>query len=219
MAQAFSRVGRQGFSSAIKFTGRTLGIGLLLWLFVMVLTSTFQLITGVDFVTIEYTYFSHILTDWVTTCTTYLEGTWFEFELCLPSGFEIDLVYKTTTLDVDVATFIVVGAVDLILTVLHTLLLVSGMIIVWVINAFVIGEDSSGMVLNPISLVQLLKLIPVIGDIFIGVHGIDESIITNLDLMLTAFDDLIYSIMNGFFTGIAGIWHNIAEGILGKRSG
>ena len=197
-------VGRGGktFQNSLKFVGKTVGIGILLWIFVMILTSTLQLIAGIEFVTIEYTYFSHIAGAWVESCNTFLAGTWFEFEICVDLPTDVELVFLTEYLDVDVATFIIVGAIDLILSVLHTLALVTGMIIVWLINAFIFGEDSHGNVLNPISLVQLLKLIPVIGDIFVGVHGIDESIIRSLDNFLTAIDNLFYSIANGFFTGV-----------------
>lgn len=218
MAQTVGKAGKN-FQRALQFVGRSFGIAILLWLFVMILTSTLQIITGIEFVTIEFRYFSHIAGGWIDVCTTYFEGTWAEFEFCYPWYDIKEFVYLTEELDVDVATFIVVGAIDLILSILHTLALVIGMITVWLINAFIIGEDSQGRLLNPISLVQLIKVIPIIKEVVAGVHGIDESLITNLDLFLTAIDNLFYSIANGFFTGVAGIWHNIAEGILGKRSG
>ena len=186
--------GGKNFQKALMFTGRSIGIGILIWLFVMILASTLQIIAVIDFITIDFVYLSR---------TT-------------PDGRK---VHAIKSLDVDVATFIIVGAIDLVLKVLHTLALVIGMIIVWLVNAFIFGEDSSGNVLNPLSLFQVLKLIPFIQDIVAGVHGIDESIIVSLDSFLIAIDNLFYSIANGFFTGIASIYHNIAEGILGKRRG
>jgi hypothetical protein len=195
-------------SKTLKFVFRAFGIGFALYLFVMVLASTLQIIIGMDYVTIEFRKFSHI------QCIGD-EPMW----KCAYYYFigKREAIWIVTTYEVDVATWIIVGAIDLILTVLHTILILIGMIIVWLANAFIFGEDSQGKLLNPISLVQLLRLIPFLGDVFRGVHGIDESIIGSLDALLTAFDNLFYEIANGFFSGISGIYENIAREVLGKR--
>jgi len=211
-------VGRGGktFQKSLMFVGKTVGIAILLWLFVMILASTLQILVGIDFVTIEYVKVTR-WTVWNYCCQTVFEGTFLEYTICGNYCPEFHETSTIATLDVDVATFIIVGAIDLILQVLHTLALVIGMVIVWLINFFIFGEDSSGYQLNPIALFQILKVIPFIKEVVAGVHGIDESIITSLDVFLTAIDDLFYEIANGFFTGIAGVYENIAREVLGKR--
>jgi hypothetical protein len=216
MAQRMSKAFQKGSVEAFKFTLTYVGIGILLWLFVMVLTSTLQIVAGIDLITLDYSsttvWFEITGWDCVLKIPEFLGGG---CAISVPTGVWHTKVTERT-LDIDVATYIIVGAVDIILQVFHTLILVIGMILVWLINAFIFGEDSQGNLLNPLSLFQVLKLIPLIQDIVAGVHGIDESIILSLDEFLTAIDDLFYGIANGFFTGIARGWYNIAEGILGK---
>lgn len=209
VVKAPSRIGK-----SLQFVGRSFGIGFLLYLFVMFLASTLQIMGGFDYVTIEFRKFSHVV------CLEGESDFWCKLAYgagLLGIGAGREEVWIVTTYEVDVATFIVVGAIDLILQVLHTLILVIGMIIVWVANAFIFGEDSHGNLLNPISLLQILKIVPFIGNLFVGVHGIDESVIASLDLFLTAIDNLFYEIANGFFGGISGIYENIARGILDRR--
>jgi hypothetical protein len=174
----------------------------------MFLASTLQIMAGVDFVVIEYTKFSHIV------CKDGESIYWCAYQYFLGNR---EAVWIVTTYEVDVATYIIVGAIDLILQVLHTLILVLGMIIVWLANAFIFGEDGEGTMLNPISLLHILQIVPFIGNLFVGVHGIDENIIRSLDLFLTAIDNLFYSIANGFFSGISMVFENIARGVLGRR--
>lgn len=166
------------------------------YLVVMVLAVIIHLLLGIDYYELTYSYFSH-----------------FEYSWTYPY---VVAVYKTGIYEIDIATYIVVGALDLITTVLFTLFLAAGMILVWVINSFIFGVDEYGNVLNPISLFQILALVPLIGDFFGGLTGLSESLITDWNNVLTIFRTMMQNIMSGIFVGISGIWNNLVENFLGR---
>ncbi len=129
-------------------------------------------------------------------------------------GFKI---YEIGVANVDIPTYIIVGAIDLILNFFVSILIGLAAILVWIINAFIIGADENGRELFPVSLFKAIALIPVIGDWFKDVVGISESLIFDFRSALDLLVGVMQSALTPLFTGLSGYTNDIVSGFLGRE--
>ncbi len=180
----------KGFGKALKFVAKYFGIALLIFIFIEILAVILHIFLGIPYVEIT------IRVPWFTIF-----------------GFT---VVHDVTYQVDYATVIFVGMIDLILQVFHTLALLIGMAVIWIFNMFVIGRDGAGEPLFPLSIINILSAIPLIGDFFVSVKGISDSVIVNLNSLLTTIDDLFYGISASVISTYSDFLVEVVRNILGR---
>lgn len=131
----------------------------------------------------------------------------------------LEFTYPDTniTLKVDVLTYLFIGAALLIFYVAEQLVLIVILIIYWIFNSFIVGRDpTTGKVVVPFALFQLIGLIPIIGGFFKAILPIPQSVIGDLASALKILRSFLEMIITGGFGAVSeAIITFIEEKVLG----
>lgn len=176
-----------------------LGIALGIYIFLAILSLIAHTLFGIEYWELEY-----------TITNVWFEITGWSCQLRLPDflggGCLISVprgVWHTETYTevfrVDVITYLFVGAVLLIFFVLEKLLLAAVLIVIWIVNAFIIGKDPNTGALMPFSIFQIIGLIPFIGEWFRDFPAIPESAVSDLASGLATLRSFLELIITGGF--------------------
>lgn len=187
-------------------------ISLGIYLILMFLAVIIHVLFGIEYYQVEYEYLKRIDREYEWRCIS-----WWFVKTCGWVEISATPVYGIGVANIDIPTYILVGAIDLILNVFVSILVGLAAIFVWAINAFIIGVDENGVDLLPISLFKLIAIIPIIGDWFGSIVGISESLILDLKSTLDIFITTMHGILTSMISGLSGLSNDIVTGFLGRK--